>query len=146
MESLLHNVPPPKITTDVLREELWLGLNSAKELSPLSNRQLGLTEKAVSSPARLADTKASKSADLKTRHPKEPDTKAQKGPEIGLGDLAKNIIRFLRHTAAAYTSAPTAVPSSVSLGGGVLEGTASTRWWVRSTQREAPLTIRWAPS
>ena len=41
-----------------------LGLSSAKELSSLSNKQLGLTD---SSQARLAETKANKSAVLKDR-------------------------------------------------------------------------------
>ena len=44
-----------------------LGLSSTKELSLLSNKQLGLTDRAVSSQARLAETKANKSAVLKDR-------------------------------------------------------------------------------
>jgi hypothetical protein len=44
-----------------------LGLSSAKELSSLSNKQLGLTDRAVSSQARLAETKVNKSAVLKDR-------------------------------------------------------------------------------
>ncbi|CAL8268065.1 unnamed protein product [Boreogadus saida] len=42
-----------------------LGLSNAKELSSFSNKQLGLTDRAVSSPARLAETKANKSAVFK---------------------------------------------------------------------------------
>ena len=41
-----------------------LGLSNAKELSSFSNKQLGLTDRAVSSLARLAETKANKSAVL----------------------------------------------------------------------------------
>ena len=44
-----------------------LGLSSAKELSSLSNKQLELTDRAVSSQTRLAETKANKSAVLKDR-------------------------------------------------------------------------------
>ncbi|KAK0154776.1 hypothetical protein N1851_002909 [Merluccius polli] len=56
-----------------------LGLSSTKELSLLSNGQLGLTDRAVSSLARLAETNASKSAVLKDRASKGLETKGSKG-------------------------------------------------------------------
>ena len=56
-----------------------LGLSNAKELSSFSNKQLRLTDRAVSSLARLAETKANKSAVLNDRASKGAWERGSKG-------------------------------------------------------------------
>jgi len=69
MESLLHNSPS---TEKNYRRNNGLGLCGAKELSPLSNKQLGLTDRAVNSPA-------SKSGVLKDKASKGARHRGSKG-------------------------------------------------------------------